>query len=285
MSEMGINSLRRLTSKKDGVECRHLLEATKNSQDFIVYIKKHFKNSQWQKLKLHIGRLSEQEYRVIPRIPHADALWQSLEHVNPVEAGKPETWLAVTLQAIQTGIIESHYLAAEKDSSGKKQIENALASIASKEKGDNETHEWLRVSRRILRTAFGFISERGRKAIFTDVPFAVAWWKIYLAKEISKGAQIPEAKVSRWMFHERSKYGEITMRMTGKLTVIADKNIRDGLFSFLLDKQLNHIDDDEFKSLLKHIGIQASWKALGMLSPDENKKIIADCYNDIPSKP
>jgi len=62
------------------------------------------------------------------------------------------------------------------------------------------------------------------------------------------------------------------MRMSSKLTVIADKNIRDGFVKFFIEKNLTNTKD--FKQIIKIIGIESSWRAMGSLSVDENKKII-----------
>ena len=288
MLDEGISSLRRLTSHKREHGCRRLLQATLDSEKFVRYIQEnHFKNEwQWEKLLSIVDfssfneKLTGQEYRVIPRVPHADPFWQSLGQIHPIEAGKPQIWLSVTLQAIQSGIIQAHYLAATKNGlDGRQEIERALS--IHKENQGRHNPLWLNVSRRILRSAFGFIWERGRKAIFTDSPFAVLWWKIYLTKQISKRTGISENKVANWMFGKPSEYAELTMRMTGKLTVIADRNILGGLFLFLL-KECNHkINGEEFKLLLKHIGIVTSWRALGLMEPNENNKIIAACYDEM----
>ena len=288
MLDEGISSLRRLTSHKKEHGCRSLLQATLDSEKFVPYIQEnHFKNEQqWKKLLSIVDfssfneKLTGQEYRVIPRVPHADPFWQSLGQIHPIEAGKPQIWLSVTLQAIQSGIIQSHYLAATKNGlDGRQEIERALSN--HQENQDRRNPLWLKIARRILRSAFGFIWERGRKAIFTDSPFAVLWWKIYLTKQISKRAGISENKMADWMFGKSSEYAELTMRMTGKLTVIADRNILDGLFLFLL-KECNHkINNEEFKLLLKHIGIVTSWRALGLMEANENNKIIAACYDEM----
>lgn len=62
------------------------------------------------------------------------------------------------------------------------------------------------------------------------------------------------------------------MRMSSKLTIIADKNIRDGFFQYFIDNNIT--DTKNFKQIIKTIGIESSWRAMGALNPDENQKII-----------
>lgn len=119
---------------------------------------------------------------------------------------------------------------------------------------------------------FGAIQERGKKGIYQDIPFAIAWWKIYLAKEITKGTKIDEKTLYEYFNANPTNYNELIMRMSSKLTVIADKNIRDGLFQHIITTELTNTKD--FKEIIKIIGIESSWRAMGSLGIEDNKKII-----------
>jgi len=65
---------------------------------------------------------------------------------------------------------------------------------------------------------------------------------------------------------------ERNFEFCGVYRVIADKNIRDGLFQYIIEKELTNTKD--FKEIIKIIGIELSWRAMGSLDVEDNKKII-----------
>lgn len=281
----GITKLKRITSMQKVEPCKKLLESALGEGDkFISHILQDYFNDSPDIMQVisfenFRNKLSDSEYLSIPPVPHSEDLWNVLKHISPVQAGKPETWLSVTLQAVQNGIIEPHFLARNTNNTGKQEIQNALESSSGSHKN---TPLWLKVSRRILRHAFGSISERGRKGIFTEVPFATAWWKIHLSHEISKDTDLSYEDIVKWMFKQSTNYAELAMRMSGRLTVVADESIRNGIFLFLLRScEGKHIDTDQFKELMKHIGIITSWCALGALSAEKVSTIIKSFFQDI----
>jgi lysyl-tRNA synthetase class I len=147
---------------------------------------------------------------------------------------------------------------------------NIIESLRFSNQDDNK--KLFDICRAILRHAFGSIQERGKKGIYQDVPFAITWWRIYLSKEISKRTTIDEAKIYKYFDENPTNYNELIMRMSSKLTVIADKNIRDGFFKYFIENNIT--DTKNFRQIIRIIGIESSWRAMGSLSIEDNKKII-----------
>ena len=99
------------------------------------------------------------------------------------------------------------------------------------------------------------------------MPFAVAWWMYHLSKSLNND------RFYAFFNSNKSIYDELIMRMGSKLTVISDKNIRDALLEYTLE---NRLKSNEFKKIVAKIGIETSWRLMGILSKEENKNIIGN---------
>ncbi len=267
----GLERLKKIT--KNRLESIRLLESALEKDTFLEYILIYFKESELLDLvdfSCFREKLSENEFQQLHPKYHYEPLWQTLNNqkFTSISATNPIYWLSIAYQAVKNNIIKPYYLAYENNNKdGKNNIIEALR--LSKKYDDKKLFD---ICRAILRHTFGSIQERGKKGIYQDIPFAITWWRIYLAKEISERTKIDEAKIYEYFDKNPTNYNELIMRMSSKLTVIADKNIRDGFFKFFIEKNLT--DTKEFKQIIKVIGIESSWRAMGALSIDDNKKII-----------
>ena len=293
-SDQSISELKGITKKDSSLEerCRGLLTAAKDSQHFVAYIQKlveqgdgklHGDNTaELEKLK----KLCENQFKNLSWKGVHVGLWEAMHNMQPIEACRPGLWLYLTLNAIENGIIESHFLAYNSSHTGLAQIDRALKSNNAGEK----TPLYLECSRAVLRRMFGAISERGAKGVFVDIPFAKMWWQRHIAEEISKGeANIPADEMAEFFSDKAGIYEELTMRMSSTLTVIGDKQVRDGLMHFCFhaykneDKRPQSFDptSDNFKKLVKRLGVMLAWRAMGAMSVLENSKEIYSCADDI----
>lgn len=293
---MSYSDLRRIVGKNpDKEKCLELLEASTNKENFLNFIYKYIdKNTLLDEVDISEfdEPLSENEYRKIPYF-HQKTLFKIFQNqgVTPVFATDPEFWLSVTLQAVKNNIIEPSFLAFPdtegSGNSGKLEIEKALKSDKStlkvlfgKRKGNDPL--WLKVSRKILRSAFGHIEVRGKKGIYQDMPFAVSWWISYISHEVSRSTDLKSKEISTYLVNNKGIHDELFMRMSGKLTVLADNNIRDALFLYLLSlNEENKMTTSRFTSadtknpgFAKRVGIESSWRCMGALDPIDNVKIL-----------
>lgn len=266
-----LQRLKKIT--KNRVESILLLKSALDKDTFIEYISTYFDKEQ---LLSEVNfsnfneKLSENEFQQLHYLYHYPILWEVLKNNNfsTVDASNPLKWISITIQSIQNDIIQPYYLAYVENSKNGKN--NIIEALRLSEQGNDK--QLFNICRAILRHMFGAIQERGKKGIYQDIPFAIAWWKIYLAKEISKKVKIDEKTLYEYFNSNPTNYNELIMRMSSKLTVIADKNIRDGLFKYIIEKEVTNTKD--FKEIIKTIGIESSWRAMGSLDIEDNKKII-----------
>lgn len=267
----GLQRLKKIT--KNRVESIRLLESALNKNDFIDYLLIYFNEEQLLEeinFSSFKEKLSENEFQQLHYLYHYPMLWDvlNINNFSTVDASNPIKWISISIQLIQNDIIQPYYLAYVDSSKNGKN--NIIEALRLSEQGNDK--QLFNVSRAILRHMFGAIQERGKKGIYQDIPFAIAWWKIYLTKEISKQTQIDEKNLYEYFSFNSTNYNELIMRMSSKLTVISDKNIRDGLLKYIIEKKVTNTND--FKEIIRMIGIESSWRAMGSLNIEDNKKII-----------
>lgn len=266
----GLQRLKKIT--KNRVESILLLEFALDKNTFIEYILTYFDKEQ---LVSEVDfydfneKLSENEFQQLHYLYHYPILWNTLEKENftPQDAKEPMKWLSITFQAIQNDNIKPHYLAFVDNSKDGKN--NIIEALRQSEQGNNK--KLFEISRAILRRMFGNITERRGKGVYQDIPLSIAWWKTYLSKEISRTTKLEEKDIIEFLLNHKTHYNDLIANMNGKLTVIADKTIRDSLMLYIIDKNTT---GNMFKDIMKRIGIESSWRAMGSLDIEDNKKII-----------
>lgn len=299
-----ISALKKITATDDKEVCLALIESAKDSSEFLSHIRELIAAAGG---KLHDGKecpkfekMTEGEFKNLPWQPNGKNLWEAMNDMPPVDACRPGLWLHITLSAIESGAIESHYLAFGKNGGDNTGLAHLDKAHNSPDELVKDAPRYLEACRRILRHAFGAISERGTKGIFVEVPFAKTWWQRYIAEEIARGeANIAADKMTNFLSQENRKYiyAELTRCMSSSLTAIGDQPVRDGLMhcwfhaieeeaaiiktKTIKEKQPpSDFTDDSFKKMTKQLGIMLAWRAMGTLSVLENSEISYQCVKD-----
>ena len=290
-SEESIGVLKQIANESEDASRVAFLEAAKDSEKFVSYIKSLIRDNGGRLLHMEGNRpqfpekMDEGTYKNISWKIQGRELWDSMKDMSPIDACRPGLWLYVALQAIEEGIIQSHFLAAGTNGAnqtGISAIENAL-----------RTGNTLVLSRLILRRMFGAISQRGTKAVFTDVPFAKVWWQRHISEEVAQGGVGISANEMTAFFMAPNRgfiYEELTRCMSSLLTFIADKPVRNGLMHFYFNAAKDEgagaptgfkIGRDDFRMLTKRVGIMSAWRAMGVIKALENSRIIGECAAEI----
>jgi len=181
----GLQRLKRITKNRD--ESIKLLTSALDKEKFLEYIfnffdkKILFKEVNFSKFNI---KLSESEFQQPHYLEHYPKIWEVLknEKFSTIDATNPLKWLSISLQMVENSIIEPHYFAfIDNSKNGKNNIVKALRYA---KRGDNKENnkELFDISRAILRRMSGAIKERGKNAIYIDIPFAIAWWQNLCSK-------------------------------------------------------------------------------------------------------
>ena len=261
----GFNKFKKIIEGKNKTRLIELLAAFRTKDDFLLYIKDFF---EYEKVVKEVNftnfkeKFSDKEHDRIPLFM-AKKLYNILneQNFNTFDASNPIKWLSISIQAIKNDIIEPSYFAynGETNTSGLEKLQEII--------NDENIENITALARLVARKFYGAISKRGQKGLYQDMPFAVAWWMYHLSKSLNND--------EFYTFFNGSKtiYDELVMRMWSKLTVISDKNIKDALLEYTLE---NRIKSDEFKKIVSRIGVETSWRLMGILTKEENKTIIQD---------
>ena len=265
-----LQKLKKITKNKE--ESIKLLKSALKRETFLEYIFTYFDKDELFKevnfSKFDI-KLSELEFQQPSSVEHYPLIWSVLEKENfsSIEATNPINWLSISLQMVENNIIEPYYFAfVDKNKDGKKNIAEALRYV---NQGDDK--RLFEICRAILRHMFGAIQERGKNAIYIDIPFAIVWWTMYFAKEAEKNSNVESSKIIKYFLNNKTAYNNF-IEKGRELTIIFDKNIRDGLFLHVIAQ--DDLKVKEFKDITSKIGIESSCRSLGSLTAQDNKMII-----------
>lgn len=261
----GFNRFKKIIEGNNKARLIELLTAFTTKDSFLEYIKDFF---EYEKVIKEINfncfkdKISDKEHDCIPLFM-AKRLYNVLleQNFNTFDASNPIKWLSISIQAVQNNIIEPSYFAynGEKATNGLEKLQEIISEA--------NIEKIATLARLVARKFYGAISKRGQKGLYQDMPFAVAWWMYHLSKSLNND------RFYAFFNSNKSIYDELIMRMGSKLTVISDKNIRDALLEYTLE---NRLKSNEFKKIVAKIGIETSWRLMGILSKEENKNIIGN---------
>ena len=254
---------------------RELLEATKDGSDFVSWIEKKVDvedQAKDQPFDSLADRLTEAEYKDLPQ-SEEKKLFDKWASLTPAQASQETFWGYVTLEHIRRGVIRASYLAANRGnlSSGLGRIEKALA--------DGPDKAIDAIVHTILRHLSGLPEKRGSKSVFVNCPFARAWWRGYVAKEVCNTTGADFDKVAKTLRVSQDYWEMLIVLIVSRNSVLGDTNVRTALIWALSELVENKNQKRLFigkalRNISRQIGIRAAWQELGMFSIDDLKQII-----------
>lgn len=250
-------------------KAHEFLRVFKDKDDFLDYFKFEDLNS---KFTIKFDKpMSENQFANLD-FNYAKELFENLSKQNfsEFDAVNEKIWLYLNIELVKQELISppSFVYASNRSSSGIENIKKAL---------DCKDQEIIKDALRIIaRNMYGATlgGLRGKKGIYQEISLAMAWWRFYLAKEISQNTNLDLEQIYKYFIAQKSNYNELIMRMSGGLTIISNPYTRDALISFLLSQE--KITGNKFKEIIKKIGIQSAWRLIGGLSFKDNLQIIKE---------
>ena len=185
-SDVDYTKFRRvMLRKKGGERQKEFLESVRNSKDFVSYIRQGVPSTGSQEMPISSDSITEDEFKNPP--PDTEIrlykLWSGL---TPWIACKFSFWAHLTCRYIEDGKIKSAYLAASSDRKcGLERIDRALDGVTKKDK--NVEMEIDKCVRTVLRQLGGLPEARGKRTVYVNCPFARAWWRESMVRQVSQG--------------------------------------------------------------------------------------------------
>ena len=254
---------------------KELLEATKGNKSFIQWIEDRVElGDEGDVFELWADRLSEDQYKRLPKADEKE-LFEKWKNLTPAQASHETFWGYVTLEHIRHGIIEATHLATSKGDSprGRKRIEQVLSS--SQKEPEVPIDKTVRA---ILRRLSGLF-ERGSRSVYTDCPFARAWWRGYISHQVHTQTGADLDRVVKVLTVSPDYWERLIVLIVSRNSVLGDNKIRTALIWELSERindenNANLFSSSALKTVSRQIGRRAALRELGVFEVGEIKEDI-----------
>ena len=266
------SALRRgLISIKGSFDQKELLEVLKDSSHFIEWIEAKVKiDEDGRDFDLLSNKINEQEFKESPKKVEQELFekWESI--ITPAQACRATFWGYVTLRHIKDDKIESSFLAANGGSlpGGLERIDRAQKT------GNVEAINAIVLT--ALRRFSGLPENRGNRTVYVDCPFARAWWRCHIAKNVCDETGADKDKVMELLRFTQAYWEELINSVVSKNAVCGNEKIRAALIWALSEKftgkKTPYFTKDKLLPIIRKIGVRMAWQELAVFSPDELKR-------------
>ena len=265
----------KLLRSKGSTAQRQFLSCLRSSNEFSDWIRHQVKIEEGESLSILEEPLTESEFKEPPKSTEK-RIFDAWESISPAEACRATFWGFVILRHIEEGRIKSFYLAANGGAlmGGLERIDRVL-----KEGNEKEVD---RVVRAVLLRLSG-LPERGKRSVYENCPFARAWWRGYLAREICEQTDAESKNVVKVLTVSQSYWVRLINLVVSKNAVLGDVKVRTALIwalsDFINDEGEKYLFYDKVLGRIERlIGIRSAWQELGVFSIEELKKIMRDDF-------
>ena len=193
-------------------------------------------------------------------------LWDIWKSLKPDQAHRTELWTRFSVELISQNKINSSFLTASGQTSGKSRIAKALKI--------NDPVEIDKCVRTVFRRLGGLPAARGNRTSFIDCTIAKCWWRHFYAREAHR--QFDSLKLKNFSDALRPSWvWEVFVEsMVSKMTVIAAQTIRNVIIWLLVQGKISN--RKQLEALRLSVGKRCITQALPSLKVVEVEKIIED---------
>lgn len=278
LDDASYTQLRRDLLRRKGSEMqRAFVDSLKSRTAFCSLIRNRVEVTEGDCPPTLKARMTESEF-VNPPSSTERRLFEIWRNFTPAQASRTTFWGHVTLHSIEAGEIEPFFLvgSGSPSSGGLGRIHDVLRDGTDKQIDDSV--------RRCIRR-FSGLQERGNRSVYSDGPFARAWWRCYWAHEICDSSQAVFRDIHRILSTGQSYWEELVNTVVSTNALMGDSKVRSALVWALSeldgDDASEDIPSDIFtpngvRRMSSVIGIRSAWQELSVLSISELKKLMHD---------
>ena len=218
-----------LLRTKGGTLQRDFLKAVRNNQTFIDYIRSRIPTEGSYELPLSPDPMTEAEFKAPPEDTEI-RLYESWSELTPRMACRSTFWANFTCRHIEDQKVNAVYLAANGGNlpGGAERIDRALM-----ETGDEQPKMMDRAVRAVLRRLGGLPEVRGSRSVFVNCPFARAWWREHLVKQIAQGDPRLAAQVRKVIRISQDYWEKLVDRIVSRNSTFGSLEVRNAFFQTL----------------------------------------------------
>ena len=269
LSDIGYTKFRKKLLRKKGSKHQiNFLEQVLDTTSFIKHMDNIDRINQ-VKIPILSEKLTEHEFKD-PPIPTECSIYTKFKSLSPAQACRSSFWANVTLENLKSSVIESSYLAANRggQTDGIERINHALTINQNKPIDD--------CVRTVLRR-LGGLPERGKRSVYTDCPFARAWWREYMVTYAAKNDEKLAKSLHRVVRSSPTYWEEFINRVVIRSPLFGSENVR----SAFLRSLANHIHENPNTNLLKPKGMKRLCRRAGVYQGRRELSVLDDSELDM----
>ena len=227
--------------EKGGAFQIEFLNALSDSKRFVDFVRAEAPTVNGESAALIPGELlTEQSFKEPPKNVER-MVYDRLKDVPPRVACRASFWAEVTLRHIEEGAIEDpRWLVANgrQTETGAERIDKALAENDQEQLDEDAQEQRKRGIDGCVRTALRRMSglpARGNRSVFSDAPFARAWWRERIVSRILKRGDAVEdrAALLAVVRHNQTYWERLVTMIVSRGAVLGSVNVQDAFINSL----------------------------------------------------
>lgn len=269
LSDLDFTKLRKKLLRKKGSNNQiEFLEKVRDTSSFLNYME-DIDLAYDGKIPLLLEKLTENEFKE-PPIQTEWAIYSKFKSLSPAQACRSSFWAKVTLEHLQSSKIESSYLAGNRGSqtSGLERIDIAISRNT-----ENPNIFIDRCVRTVLRR-LGGLPERGKRSVYTDCPFARAWWREYMVYQAAENDDKLAKSIRKVIRSSPTYWEEFINRVVIRSPLFGSENVRSAFLRSLasyinLNPKTKLLQAQGMQRLCRRAGVYQGLRELSVLEKNE----------------
>ena len=265
---------RDLLRTKGSDKQRLFLAAVRERTSFCRYLRDSLEETGAKRVPLVALPLTDNEYKAPPPDTE-ERLYRAWSALTPRVACRTTFWAHLTCRHVEAGRIEPVYLASNGNPSacGAERIDRVLSGTG--EKASKPIDDSVRT---VLRRLGGIPEARGNRTVYVDCPFARAWWREYLVRQIA-GDDESLARDIRRVFRVSQFYWEkIVDRIVSRNSTFGSMEVRNALVlrlaRVLRDPESRMRTVKNLEQVCREVSAQQGIRELSVLSEAELGEVL-----------
>lgn len=259
---------RKLLRDKGGTYQRRFAEAALQNDHFVGFVREEAGSYGGETPPLHASAMTENEFRDPPSDTES-RLYEGWRDFPAGTACRTAFWADITSRHVEADKIHANYLAANGGAqvNGVQRLESALADDGPH--GEKRMDDCVRT---ILRRLGGLPEARGARTVYVDSPFARAWWRERLVREVSHRPGATPDRVRFVLRLSQSYWEELVTLVVSRNSVLGSEEVR---ASFILSLA-NLLSRDEESPLRTQKELRTACRALGVVQATRELSVLED---------
>ena len=268
---------RRLLRDKGGAYQRRFLRAARDNETFVGFVREEAGAYAGKTPPLHDSPMTESEFKDPPWTTEM-SLYEAWSDLPARTACRPAFWADVTSRHVEDARIDASYLAANGGTAagGAQRMELALS--------DDSPQREKRIDdcvRTILRRLGGLPEARGARTVYVDCPFARAWWRERLVREIGENRGVTPDEVRAVLRLSQSYWEELVTLVVSRNSVLGSDRVRSSFILGLADLLETEPESPlrtgkELRHACRALGVVQASRELSVLEEEPLQSLMDD---------